>query len=81
MFENWEDKALHQVRSYFLHLSLPLIEYQESSIDLFHYEWNVYKKFEFTPEGIAKRAKATIDFWKGVTPIRSPLNRAFTQLI
>ncbi|KAK6515049.1 Transketolase [Arthrobotrys conoides] len=42
---------------------------------------DIYKKFEFTPEGIAKRAKATIDFWKGVTPIRSPINRAFTQLI
>lgn len=42
---------------------------------------DIYQKFEFTPEGVAKRAKATIDFWKGVTPIRSPLNRAFTQLI
>ncbi|KAF3931910.1 Transketolase [Dactylellina cionopaga] len=42
---------------------------------------DIYAKFEFTPEGIAKRAVATIDFWKEVTPIRSPLNRAFTQLI
>ncbi|KAF3940421.1 Transketolase [Dactylella cylindrospora] len=42
---------------------------------------DIYKKFEFTPEGIAKRAKATIDFWKDVTPIRSPLNRAFEQII
>lgn len=41
----------------------------------------VYEKFEFTPAGISKRALATIDFWKGVTPIRSPVNRAFTQLI
>ncbi|KAF7542748.1 hypothetical protein G7Z17_g11308 [Cylindrodendrum hubeiense] len=36
-------------------------------------------KFEFTPEGIAKRAVATVDFWKGV-PVRSTLNRAFEQL-
>jgi len=41
----------------------------------------VYKKFEFTPEGITKRAVATIDFYKDVKPLRSPLNRAFTQLI
>ncbi|PVI01457.1 transketolase [Periconia macrospinosa] len=41
----------------------------------------VYKKFEFTPEGIAKRAVATVDFYKDVKPLRSPLNRAFTQLI
>ncbi|KAH8699920.1 transketolase [Ilyonectria robusta] len=40
---------------------------------------DVYKKFEFTPEGIAKRAVATIDFWKGV-PVRSTINRAFEQL-
>jgi len=40
----------------------------------------VYKKFEFTPEGIAKRAVATIDFYKGMKP-RSPINRAFQQLI
>ncbi|CAI6340954.1 unnamed protein product [Periconia digitata] len=42
---------------------------------------DVYKKFEFTPEGITKRALATIDFYKDVKPLRSPLNRAFTQLI
>ncbi|KAF1846895.1 transketolase [Cucurbitaria berberidis CBS 394.84] len=41
----------------------------------------VYKKFEFTPEGIAKRAKLTIDFYKDVKPLRSPVNRAFQQLI
>jgi transketolase len=41
----------------------------------------VYKKFEFTPEGIAKRAKATIDWYKDVKPLRSPLDRAFQQLI
>ncbi|EHY59370.1 Transketolase [Exophiala dermatitidis] len=40
----------------------------------------VYKKFEFTPEGIAKRANATVDFYKGQKP-RSPVNRAFQQLI
>lgn len=42
---------------------------------------DVYKKFEFTPEGIAKRAQATIDFWKDVPNIRSPINRAFQQII
>ncbi|RFU29153.1 hypothetical protein B7463_g7192, partial [Scytalidium lignicola] len=42
---------------------------------------DVYKKFEFTPEGIAKRAVDTINFWKDVPNIRSPLNRAFQQLI
>ncbi|KAI1327316.1 transketolase [Xylariaceae sp. FL0255] len=42
---------------------------------------DVYKKFEFTPEGVSKRAVATIDFWKDVPNIRSPLNRAFQQLI
>ncbi|KAL3422492.1 transketolase [Phlyctema vagabunda] len=42
---------------------------------------DVYKKFEFTPEGISKRAVATVDFWKDVPNIRSPLNRAFQQLI
>ncbi|WPH02431.1 putative transketolase [Acrodontium crateriforme] len=42
---------------------------------------DVYKKFEFTPEGIAKRAVATIEFYKDVKPLRSPLNRAFEQLI
>ncbi|KKZ62769.1 transketolase [[Emmonsia] crescens] len=40
----------------------------------------VYKKFEFTPEGISKRAIATIDFYKGF-PVRSPINRAFQQII
>ncbi|KAK5114095.1 hypothetical protein LTR62_002664 [Meristemomyces frigidus] len=41
----------------------------------------VYAKFEFTPEGISKRAQATIEFYKDVKPLRSPLNRAFQQLI
>ncbi|KAK2764442.1 Transketolase [Arachnomyces sp. PD_36] len=40
----------------------------------------VYEKFEFTPEGISKRAIATIDFYKGHN-VRSPINRAFQQLI
>jgi len=40
----------------------------------------VYKKFEFTPEGISKRAVATIGFYKGYN-VRSPINRAFQQLI
>ncbi|KAI0546013.1 transketolase [Xylaria curta] len=42
---------------------------------------DVYKKFEFTPEGVSKRAVATIDFWKDVPNIRSPINRAFQQII
>ncbi|ORY19495.1 Transketolase, thiamine diphosphate binding domain-domain-containing protein [Clohesyomyces aquaticus] len=41
----------------------------------------VYEKFEFTPQGIAKRAKLTVDFYKDVKPLRSPVNRAFQQLI
>ncbi|KAI9830872.1 MAG: Transketolase [Phylliscum demangeonii] len=41
---------------------------------------DVYKKFEMTPEGVTKRALATIDFYKDVK-VRSPVNRAFTQLI
>ncbi|BFZ61577.1 Transketolase [Saitoella coloradoensis] len=40
---------------------------------------DVYKKFELTPEGVAEKAKATVEFWKGVSPIRSPLRRAFEQ--
>ena len=39
------------------------------------------QKFEFTPEGIAKRAVATVDFWKDVKPIKSTINRAFKNLI
>ncbi|KAI2624095.1 transketolase [Xylaria nigripes] len=42
---------------------------------------DVYKKFEFTPEGISKRAVATLNFWKDVPNIRSPINRAFQQII
>lgn len=38
------------------------------------------QKFEFTPEGIAKRAKTTVEYYKG-TKVRSPINRAFMQLI
>jgi len=49
--------------------------------DCFTDFWNDWQKFEFTPEGISKRANATIDFWKEVKPLRSPVNRAFTQLV
>lgn len=42
---------------------------------------NVLQKFDFTPEGVAKRALATVDYWKDVKPLRSPVNRAFTNLI
>lgn len=41
---------------------------------------NTWQKFEFTPEGISKRALATIDFYKG-QPVRSPINRAFQQIL
>lgn len=41
---------------------------------------DVYKKFEFTPEGVAKRAKATVDFYKD-TKVRSPVNRAFQNIL
>jgi transketolase len=37
---------------------------------------DVYNFFEFTPEGIAKRARATVEFYKG-HKVRSQLNRAF----
>jgi len=30
---------------------------------------DAYKKYEMTPEGISKRAKATIDFWKGASDL------------
>jgi len=36
----------------------------------------IYKFFEFTPEGVADRAAKTIQFYKG-KPLLSPLNRAF----
>jgi transketolase len=42
---------------------------------------DVYKKFEFTPEGVSKRAVATIDFWKDVPNVRSPINRAFQHVL
>lgn len=37
---------------------------------------DVYKFFDFTPEGIASRAEKTINFYKG-KQVFSPLNRAF----
>ncbi len=40
---------------------------------------DVYKFFEFTPEGIAKRAVKTVDFYKG-SKIVSPLNKAFYSI-
>ena len=39
-----------------------------------------FQRFEFTPEGISKRAIATIDFSKG-HKVRSPINRAFKQIL
>ncbi|KAF2220797.1 Transketolase, thiamine diphosphate binding domain-containing protein [Elsinoe ampelina] len=41
----------------------------------------VYAKFHFTPEGVAERAAKTVEFYKDVKPLRSPLNRAFLNLI
>ena len=41
---------------------------------------DAYKKFEFTPEGISKRAIVTINYYKG-DKVRSPVNRAFQQLL
>lgn len=40
----------------------------------------LYEKFEFTPEGVSKRALATIEFYKG-EKVRSPINRAFQNLV
>ncbi|OJJ49962.1 hypothetical protein ASPZODRAFT_128550 [Penicilliopsis zonata CBS 506.65] len=40
----------------------------------------VYERFEFTPEGISKRAISTIEFYKGHS-VRSPVNRAFQQIL
>lgn len=40
---------------------------------------DVYKFFEFTPEGIAERASKTIKFYEG-TAVRSPLNKAFESI-
>lgn len=37
---------------------------------------DLYKFFEFTPEGIADRGAKTVQFYKG-KPVLSPLNRAF----
>ncbi|KTW27805.1 transketolase [Pneumocystis carinii B80] len=38
---------------------------------------DIYSKHEFTPEGIACRAKKTVEFWKHVENIRSPIRCAF----
>lgn len=40
----------------------------------------IYKRLEFTPEGVASRAKKVIDFYKG-DAVRSPLNTAFETSI
>lgn len=40
---------------------------------------DIYKALEFTPEGIAKRAEATVEFYKGV-PVRSRIRHAFKHL-
>lgn len=56
-------------------LAISILKRREQNTD-----WRL-QKFEFTPEGISKRAVATIDFYKEVKPLRSPINRAFLQLI
>ncbi|OAA65644.1 Transketolase, bacterial-like protein [Niveomyces insectorum RCEF 264] len=38
---------------------------------------DLYKKFDFTAEGVARRAMATVDFWKKMPCVVSPVNRAF----
>lgn len=40
----------------------------------------LFTMFELTPEGIAKRALATVSFYKGVT-LLSPIRRAFLQIV
>lgn len=40
---------------------------------------DVYKYFEFTPEGIADRALKTVKFYEGAK-VRSPLNKAFESI-
>jgi hypothetical protein len=42
---------------------------------------DAYKKFEITPEGIAKRAKTTIDFWKGMSINNNSKSRCQTHPI
>ncbi|KAM9890642.1 hypothetical protein OXX69_012522, partial [Metschnikowia pulcherrima] len=37
---------------------------------------DLYKFFDFTPEGVADRAAKTVQFYKG-KDLLSPLNRAF----
>lgn len=39
----------------------------------------VYKYFEFTPEGVASRGLKVVNFYKGVE-VRSPLNKALSSL-
>ncbi|ODV90369.1 hypothetical protein CANCADRAFT_25657 [Tortispora caseinolytica NRRL Y-17796] len=38
---------------------------------------DVYKSFGFVPEGVLKRALATVEFYKDVSYIKSPLKKAF----
>ncbi|EXA30965.1 transketolase [Fusarium oxysporum f. sp. pisi HDV247] len=55
--------------------------HEQFGINRFGASGSYKDKFEFTPEGIAKRAVATVDFWKDVPNIRSPINHAFQQII
>ena len=40
----------------------------------------LYDKFGFTPVKIAEKARQTIEFWKPVKPLRSPLQRAWKNV-
>ncbi|GMF87984.1 unnamed protein product [[Candida] boidinii] len=39
----------------------------------------IYKAFEFTPEGIAKRGQLTVDYYKG-KELLSPLQKPFVSI-
>ncbi|KAG5519261.1 hypothetical protein PMAC_001886 [Pneumocystis sp. 'macacae'] len=38
---------------------------------------DIYKEYGFTVEEVALKAKKTVDFWKDIKPILSPIRRAF----
>lgn len=41
----------------------------------------VFELFEMTPAGVAQRALKTIEFYRGVTGLKSPLERPFEQIV
>jgi hypothetical protein len=58
--------------------SVPLLELAYLCKKTYHAELTTGQKFN-SPEGISKRAMATIDFYKGIK-VRSPINRAFCSI-